>query len=193
MTFPAGNDRPQRRRNLRLDAYDYALPGAYFITVCTAARACTLGHVADGAVVLNDVGLIVRDTWIASPAHYPGVAIDEFVVMPNHIHGIVVLSGQGTPHAPSTAGSVRGPTPTVGLPEIVRRFKTLSTARTSRCVPAAVWDTLHGHLWQRNYYEHVIRSDDSLHAIREYIVNNPMQWDLDEENPGRRRGGHGTA
>jgi len=92
---------------LRLAAYDYTQPGAYFVTVCTADRACVLGHVADGSVVLNNIGLIVQDTWTSFATRYPGAAVDEFVVMPNHVHAIVLLWAVDAPLQPTPPGRCR--------------------------------------------------------------------------------------
>ena len=109
--------------------------------------------------------------------------LDYFVLMPNHLHAIVMLTGLALPSLTSTNGRAQGPSPTLGLQDIVHRFKSLTTAR----VRGHSLQAHHYHprrpLWQRSYYEHVIRNDGSLERIREYIANNPAQWSLDRENP----------
>ena len=165
------------RRSLRLKGYDYRQAGAYFVTVCTHDRLCLFGDVVDGDMRLDEAGQAVADAWQDLPNHYRHVALDAFVVMPNHIHGIVFIS----PDAGFVgAGFKPAPTSTAhhGLPEIVRGFKTFSSRRVN-----ALRHTSGSPVWQRNYYEHIIRSEASLAAIREYIANNPLQWALDRENP----------
>ena len=168
------------RRSIRLKHYDYSQAGAYFVTICTHARACVFGDVVDGAMVLNDAGKMAAQCWRAIPEHFPHVALDVFVVMPNHVHGILFIHD-----APENVGAnnyspmPRGTSKTVGA--VVRGFKT-GVTKWARC-HTAVRD-----VWQRNYYEHVIRDEASLLQIREYINNNPLQWALDCENPPNCRG-----
>ncbi|GIV83933.1 MAG: hypothetical protein KatS3mg052_0940 [Candidatus Roseilinea sp.] len=170
------------RRSIRLKGYDYSQAGAYFITICTKDRACLFGEVVNGEMRLNALGQIVHGVWNNLPNHYAGVEMDAFVVMPNHVHGIVVIVGAGFKPAPTTTTA---PTTTRhGLPEIVRQFKTFSARRINemRGTPGV-------SVWQRNYYEHIIRNEESLHRIREYIANNPLKWELDRENLGIAGGG----
>jgi len=155
-------DQSPRRHSLRLKGYDYSQAGAYFITVCTHGRALLFGHVLEADVRLNDIGAIVSQSWANLPNHYPDIELDSFIVMPNHVHGIVMLSDEpGRRH---------------GIPEIVRGFKTFSarSANEHRRITASVW--------QRGYYEHVIRDERSLNRIREYITNNPARWADDPDN-----------
>jgi REP element-mobilizing transposase RayT len=246
------------RRSIRLKGYDYARAGAYFITICTRDRACIFGDVAAGKMRLNELGKIVQATWNHLPDHYQ-VELDAFVVMPNHVHGIVVIPGTmagtgthpdaGDPPDPVGAGLKPAPTspavpnvhatsspavpnvhatsspavpnvhatsspavpnvhatsspavpnnpvpssPAVpdnpaassgtrpkhhGLPEIVRGFKTFSARRINerRHMPGTP-------VWQRNYYEHIIRDGAALRRIRRYIANNPAQWVFDRNRP----------
>jgi REP element-mobilizing transposase RayT len=169
---------PERhhRRSVRLKGYDYSQAGAYFITIVTQGRVCLFGEVVAGELRLNKVGRMVASAWEDLPNHYAGVGLDAFVVMPNHVHGIVVLAGP-TVGAGSDVGAGLKPAPT--LSEIVRAFKTFSARRINehrgtRGMP----------VWQRNYYEHVVRDDESLDRIREYIAGNPLRWESDRENPG---------
>ena len=172
---------PARRRSLRLPGYDYAQTGAYFVTICTRGRVCFLGDVVDGEVRLSEFGRLANSVWLELPRHYPHVRLDAWVVMPNHVHGIVMLKltddvvGAGLKPAPT--GRRRH-----GIPEVVRAFKTYS----ARCINAARGAT-GTPFWQRNYYEHVIRDEESLDRIRRYIAENPARWDEDPENPASHR------
>jgi putative transposase len=172
---------PARRRSLRLKGYDYRQAGAYFVTICTQGRECLFGEVVDGQMQLNTLGEIVHRTWNDLPNHVAGMGLDEFVVMPNHVHGIIVMADESVVGAGSVgAGSEPAPTTTKrhGLPEIIRQFKTFSARRINEHR-----GTAGVQVWQRNYYEHIIRDEASLNRIREYIVNNPPQWAQDRENP----------
>ena len=171
------------RRPLRLRAYDYSQPGAYFVTLCTHNRQCMFGNISDNEMLLNSQGRIVEEEWLRTAHIRRQVTLDTFVVMPNHIHGIVVINestfsanvGATRRVAPTHGG--HGPAPgTLGA--IVGQFKSTATKRinASRGSPKSL-------VWQRNYYEHVVRNEESLNRIREYIVNNPQHWDADENNP----------
>ena len=169
------------RRSIRLPGYDYSQPGAYFITICTQGRICLLGDVADGVMVLNDAGRIVANCWKAVPCHFKWVELDEFVVMPNHLHGIIniVDAGRGTACRAPTPGEQFGRPQADSLTTVIRSFKSAATnsinlARNSQGQ----------RVWQRNYYEHVIRNDSDLNRIRHYISENPAKWSEDPDNPG---------
>ncbi|MBM4462172.1 MAG: transposase [Chloroflexi bacterium] len=173
------------RRSIRLKNYDYSQAGAYFITVCTQGRECLFGGIADGEVRMNEYGEIVHQEWLQAAILRPSVELDAFVVMPNHVHGIVVLrdGGRGTLQRAPTLERFGKPTSS-SIPTIVRLFKSVSTRRinATRQTPGAA-------VWQRNYYEHVIRNENELKEIREYIMNNPLKWELDEENPDNAKCG----
>lgn len=181
----------QHRRSLRLQGYDYAQAGAYFVTICTQEQACLFGEIVDGQMRLNPAGEMIRRVWTEIPAHVPDVDIDTFVVMPNHIHGIIVLTGftpVGAGLVPARDDSPNGgKAPTRGAPtvlgNVVGAFKSRVTVEYIRGVKDRAWASFRGRLWQRNYYEHIIRDEASLQGIREYIANNPLQWTLDRENP----------
>lgn|GEM_PF-87594 len=170
------------RRSVRLKGYDYAQAGAYFVTICTQNRGHMFGEVVNEEMRLNDAGRLVQSVWDGLPGHYPGVETDAFVIMPNHIHGIVVLVGAG-PRACLETGQPRGVAPTLSLSDVVHRFKTLITKRYADGVKQFGWLPFCGHLWQRNYYEHIIRDEVSLNRIRQYIIDNPARWAFDRENP----------
>ena len=139
-------------------------------------------------MVLNDAGIMIQTVWQEIPNHYPGVNVDAFVVMPNHIHGIIILVGAGPCACPNSGpcagpGQPQGVAPTLSLPDVVHRFKTMTTKRYAVGVKQHGWQPFPGRLWQRNYYEHIIRDDESLNRIRQYIAENPLRWYLDRENP----------
>jgi putative transposase len=160
-----------QRRSLRLSRYNYAWQGAYFITVCTGNKINLFGHIIKGTMKLNSFGLIVEKVWKEIPMHYPGVNNEVFIVMPNHIHGIIAI------HDVERAGSKPAPTKTYPLFEIVRAFKTYSSRKinTLRNMKGI-------SVWQRNYYEHIIRSEKDYREIGEYVVNNSAKWESDPEN-----------
>jgi len=190
------NPDAHRRRSIRLGGYDYSRPGAYFVTVCAHGRECRLGEIAGGEVRLNDAGEMVQRTWEELPSKYPGVEIDSFVVMPNHVHGIIVLTdpvGAGPRARPAcpglparpVEGRPRGASPTrFSLADVVHRFKSLTTARYRSGVARLGWPPFPARLWQRNYYDRIIRGEEELAKIREYIAANPVQWAEDENHPG---------
>ncbi|MEX2492883.1 MAG: transposase [Nitrospirales bacterium] len=170
----------RNRRSIRLSGFDYSQDGAYFVTVCTKNRDCVFGEIEDGNMVLNSYGQIVSNVWRDLPDHYFHVRSDQFVVMPNHKHGIIMLNRDhvvgidvGAGLKPATTAKFHA------LPEIIRGFKTFSSRRINE-----LRDTPGTSLWQRNYYEHIIRDDDELNRIRQYILDNPAQWETtDRENP----------
>jgi putative transposase len=228
------NPRANHRRSIRLPGYDYSQPGAYFTTICTLNRECALGDIIDGVMRLNDAGRIADRWWRKLPEKFSNVEIDAYVVMPNHVHGIIVIVGDhrdgavrgrcdeiggrrrksrvdrndlGRTHgcAPTQHRCDRGPAvgtdpcvrpyvdPTLSsstpirpdLSHIIRWFKTMTVnerLRSTRGVGAA--DTV-GKMWQRNYYEHIIRDDEALAAVRLYIEGNPGQWAADPDHPDR--------
>jgi putative transposase len=166
----------RKRRSIRLPDYDYSREGAYFVTLCVHDRGCLFGEIVDGAMHLNECGALVASEWSRTAAIRPQVVLDEFVVMPNHFHGIVMLEVSRRGVLPYARPNFRSPSQTLGA--IFRGFKSTTTKRINE-----IRGTLGTGVWQRNYYEHVVRNDEELQRIREYIVNNPAQWALDRENP----------
>jgi len=178
----------KKRRSIRLKGYDYSREGAYFVTICGQNRKCLFGEIVNGKMVLNDAGRMVESVWNEIPKYYPGIDIDVCQIMPNHIYGIVVIVGAGPCACPDTGqprnmGQPQGVAPTMSLSDVVHRFKTMTTKRYIDGVKQNGWPTFPGKLWQRNYYEHIIRDENELNRIREYIINNPAQWEFDRENP----------
>ena len=163
------NGRKYYRRNLRLKGYDYSRPGAYFITICTHERQFLFGEISDGKMLLNRYGRVAHNQWRSLPRNRTGVNIDAFVVMPNHIHGILVIRSK-----------VAKPDKRCSIPEIVRGYKTFSSRRINEIRGKPGEPT-----WQKNYWEHIIRNQDSFERIRNYIISNPLRWHLDIENPYR--------
>lgn len=142
------------------------------MTVCLQGKKFLLGDIAEGMLRLNAAGKMVEKWWQKLEGKYPFTKIDPFyVVMPNHFHGIVFFEASGGGHA--------GPP----LPRIMQWFKTMSTNEYIHGVKEYGWPAFQGHLWQRSFYDHVIRDEESLNRVREYIANNPLRWQLDHENP----------
>jgi REP element-mobilizing transposase RayT len=174
----------RRRRSIRLKDYDYAQAGAYFVTICTHDRECLFGEIVSGEIQLNAFGEIVVEEWGRSTEIRREIELDEWVVMPNHLHGIAVIVADPPVHGDSSSVGAHGRAPLHRKPRslgsFIAGFKSVVTTRinTLRGAPGAP-------VWQRNYYEHVIRNEDDLVRIREYIANNPVQWEIDENNPHR--------
>ena len=187
------------RRSIRLRGYDYSRAGAYFVTICTGRHACLFGEILDSEMHLNHVGRIVKDEWFRTGTLRTHVRVlpQEFVVMPNHVHGIVwfldlavdaasaqtsigapvVLTDTPSSPRPETIARPAGP-PRGSLAALLAGFKGASTKRVN-----AEGVTSGASIWQRGYYEHVIRNDQSLDEIRRYIAENPARWAVDRENP----------
>jgi REP element-mobilizing transposase RayT len=188
------NPEIHHRRSIRLQSYDYSQAGALFVTICTNNRDNLFGHIVAGAMQLNDAGKIAEKYWVDIPAHFPSVELDEFVIMPNHVHGIIVLTDSMTTVEAKDlwakdirAKDIRAkdisplqlnrPTGTSGtIGSIVRGFK----------IGVTKWfrqqNTIH-EVWQRNYWEHIIRNETERDRFREYIRNNPVRWEQDTLNP----------
>jgi len=178
----------KRHRSIRLKDYDYKQPGAYFVTIVAYDRAGLFGDIVDGEVHLSRYGELVSTYWQAIPKHFPHAEMDVFVVMPNHVHGIISII-VGACHAvplrssstinDSTEHFERFGKPVSGsIPTIVRSFKSVVTKDINE-----LRHTIGASIWQRNYFEHVIRDEESLNRIRQYILDNPARWDFDRENP----------
>ncbi len=179
------------RRSIRLKGYDYRQAGAYFVTFVTQDRAPLFGEVTEGDMRLNDAGRLVQKVWKEIPSHFPYVELDAFVIMPNHVHGILVIVSAtvGATHASPPQMNAEpndalppplhasGPT-RQSIGAIVGSFKSAASKGINewRGTPGA-------SVWLRNYYEHIIRDEESLNRIRGYIDANPAQWADDRENP----------
>jgi putative transposase len=168
------------RRSIRLPNYDYSQNGCYFVTICVKDRECLLGEVQDGVMWINQAGSIAADglQWLAH--RYPSVDLDEWLVMPNHIHAIILIEYSIAPVELASGSAVREPKPKT-LGRLIGAFKTVSSKAINQ-----IRGTPHGIVWQRNYYEHIIRGERDLSRIREYIRCNPEAWASDSENPGSK-------
>lgn len=176
-----------QRKNLRLIDFDYSLPGAYFVTICTR----------DSLFLIDPapVRAMVQKWWEELSRKFGNVELDEFIIMPNHVHGIIVLKEPAhvrgdlcvAPTGESNPGGHAGPPlhdgGVIPIPTIIQWFKTMTTNDYMHGVKQNGWRTFPGKLWQRNYYEHIIRNDREYEAIRLYIRDNPIQWAYDRENP----------
>ena len=233
------NESPSHdRQSLRLRGYDYTQTGAYFVSITGQKRLCLFGEVTGERMRLNEAGQMIQRVWQELPQTFPTIEMDYFVVMPNHLHGIVVINARPPPHsAPSHSNDIPVGTPLVGaqnrdaqgtahvpvgvplvgtqgqdaretrrvptrgtategrfgvataqdarvsLGDVIGACKSLTTVEYIRGVKTRNWPPFHGRLWQRNYYEHVVRNDESLLKIRQYILDNPARWALDRDNP----------
>lgn len=169
-----------RIESSRLKGWDYSSQGFYFVTICTRNRECFLGDVKDGDVHLSAAGQIVAEEWQKTQQLRDNVILDQWVVMPNHLHGIIVIDGSvETPRwgvsDMETGHRQAGQRPVSTLGSIIGQFKSVCTKR--------VWAANHVFAWQTRFYDHIIRDEKSLNEIRGYILNNPMRWELDRNNP----------
>ena len=168
------------RRSIRLKGYDYTQVGAYFVTVAVRGRLALFGEVVDGVMRLSGAGEMARELWEGVPQRFPFVEMDAFVVMPDHVHGIVVIRGDG-PRAPigdarasGGAGAARN---VCALGDVVGAYKSLTTAAYIRGVHNAGWPPFRRRFWQRNFYERVVRDEYEMDEIRAYIRDNPLRWE----------------
>ena len=174
------------RRSTRLKGYDYSSSGVYFVTICTHQRECLFGKIKDGTMALNKFGQIVAEEWERSLTMRQNIELDTSVVMPNHFHGIVKITDTvGAQCIAPLPPPIIAPLPIDKLyrqPQSLGSFvvgfkmavtKRINTIRQTPGVP----------VWQRNYYDRIIQDEDALHQIRQYIVNNPQSWQLDQLHP----------
>lgn len=163
------------RRSIRLKDYDYSSAGAYFVTLCTENRACLFGAIFGHEMILNMSGHIITGCWLWLAEQYPYVILDQWMGMPNHLHGIIVIDGGGEDNS-QPGGSRTAPTDKKPLGRLIGAFKTVSTMHLNdlRHAPGVT-------LWQRNYYEHIIQTPGEMDQKRRYIFENPSRWLEDEE------------
>jgi REP element-mobilizing transposase RayT len=173
----AYNTQYHNRRSIRLSGYNYSKAGFYFVTLCLHNRECLFGDIVNGEMILNENGNAAKVCWSQIPTHFPATKIHAHIVMPNHIHGIIeICSSDDLPtpvgannHSPLHTDNLNkrpnGTSKTIG--SIVRGFKIGVTRAMGRPV------------WQRNYYEHIIRNEEDYRRIADYIANNPLTWEKD--------------
>ena len=175
---------PQKhhRRSIRLKDYDYSQAGAYYVTIDVQNRECLFGEIVNEEMILNEAGKMIDEQWITLLERFPNIELDVYQVLPNHFHGIIVIiepeNGAGTRPAPTKK-------PTLG--DVVGAFKSITTHEYINGVDNKNWPQFYKRLWQRNYYEHVVRDEADLNRIRDYIQSNPVNWDEDEENPNFKK------
>ncbi len=181
------------RRSIRLKGYDYSRDGAYFVTICAQNRGPVFGSVKNGKMVLNNLGKTAEMYWCAIPFHYPHAILDLFVVMPNHVHGVVVIDNdvRVSPVGANNYSPLRTHSHLQPIPDGARprgTSKTIGAVIRGYKIGVTKWarnNLKMRDVWQRNYYENIIRDDRSLNRIREYICNNPAKWESDRNNPDR--------
>jgi REP element-mobilizing transposase RayT len=195
----SNNPVKHHRRSLRLKGFDYSQPGTYFITVCVRNRECLFGEIRAGKTCLNDAGQMVAKWWLELEHKFLGITPGEFMVMPNHFHGIIYiiapavvgadlrvgLDARVSPGAPGEeiVAADQGAHAGAPLPEVVQWFKTMTTNEYIRGVKNLGWPRFPGKLWQRNYYEHIIQNQAELEGIYLYIESNALKWEQDQLHP----------
>ena len=184
------NPNIHHRRSIRLKGYDYSQPGFYFVTICSQNRDCLFGKIENGKMILNDAGIMVVKEWLKIPDRFQNTRLHEYILMPNHFHAILEIVGatlvvaetQGI--APENIkvqieqGQPQGiaPNKQKKLGDILGAFQSITTVQYIRGVKSNNWQPFKGKLWQRNYYEHIIRNEKSLQRIANYIKKNPQSW-----------------
>ena len=177
------NQEIHHRRSIRLKHYDYSQAGLYFITLCVNNRESLFGEIIEDQMILNAAGAMIEKEWQALQNRFLQIELHEYIVMPNHFHAI--LSLQMTPRhagAPLVDALVTQ-TITKTLSEIIGAFKSITTIKYIRGVKTYHWHGFEGKLWQRNYWEHVIRNEQSRSEIAQYIITNPQKWEIDQLRP----------
>lgn len=160
-----------RRKPMRAELWDYSHNGSYFVTTVTHRRALLFGEVVNGLPVLNPAGLEVERYWLELARKFPQVGIEDYVIMPNHIHGILRIYPRDVLNSyPETLG------------DMMKWFKSMTTNAYIRGVKHHGWKRFDGKLWQPGYWDHIIRNDADLARVQEYIAVNPSQWELDPDN-----------
>ena len=173
-----------KRQNQRLKEYDYSTEGAYFVTVVAKDRECLFGEIVDSEMVLNDVGMVVRNEFQRTEKLRDNVIIDSLIVMPNHVHTIIYIDRRGVslerPKNDDIDRATHRIAPTLRpntSGSIIGQIKSITTKKINK-----IHNNPGNKIWQRNFYDHIIHDDDDLNQIREYIMNNPINWDEEDEN-----------
>ncbi len=173
------------RRSIRLKNYDYSQAGLYFVTICVNNRLSLFGQIVNGEMLLNDAGKMIEKWWFEMACKFGQLALHEFVVMPNHFHGIIEIVGADlrvcpamneTPIVEVEVVRMEGAHAGAPLHEIVQWFKTMTTNEYIRNVRQNHWQPFENKLWQRNYHEHIIRNETAYVKIAEYVQTNPQKW-----------------
>lgn len=170
-----------RIESTRLKGYDYSQPGEYFVTICTHDHECLFGTVADEEVRLSAIGEIAKNCWKEIPKHFLNVDLDEFIIMPNHIHGIIIINDNDINMQSTNCRDVQLNVSTRISPRketlsvVIRTYKATVTTLCRR-------NGFYEFKWQPGFYEHIIRDEKDLQNTRDYIINNPIKWLYDKEN-----------
>ena len=177
-----------RRRSIRLEGYDYSQAGFYFVTICTQKRLHLFGEIIDGEMVLNDAGLMVKKWYMELDNKFHDIKPNQMIIMPNHIHFIAQNVGADLRVCPDPdqkgEHSQKGEHVGSPLPVVVQWFKTMTTNEYIRGVKTKNWQRFDGKLWQRNYWEHIVRNEKEYNNIAQYIIDNPAKWQFDKLNGG---------
>ena len=176
------NPKRPHRRSIRINGYDYPSDGWYFVTICVLDKRCVFGKIEKNNMVLNQIGKIIDYRWMYLPIHFKNIELDTHQIMPNHFHGIIHIVGAKHPAEkyakkcksvdmdasplPMPCGTNSG-----SLGAIIPKFKSVTTRKINKIKKSAG-----SHLWQRNYWEHIIRNEIDLNRIRAYIIANPLKW-----------------
>ena len=179
------NPKIHHRQSMRLKDYDYSQDGYYFVTICAKNKVEYFGEIQNGKMILNEYGEIVANEWIETKNIRKNVKLDEFIVMPNHIHGIVIIDNNNCrgvlQYAPTALHAFQSPSNNLGA--VVRGFKSAVTKQINQIQVRVYCNTPLSFQWQKSFYDHIVRNEKSLSKIREYIRNNPLKWELDRNNP----------
>ncbi len=188
---------PQKhhRRSIRLKGFDYSSEGAYYVTIVAQGRECLFGEIVDGKMKLNEAGEMVVKWWNELTNKFPNIELGEFIVMPNHFHGIIFIMANvgadlrvcpdGEENTSIQKGEHTGSPLRIPLSQMIQWFKTMTTNEYIRGVKQSNWKPFIGKVWQRNYYEHIIRNEKELQQKTDYILDNPSRWDEDDENTAK--------
>ena len=156
------------RRSIRLKGYDYSQAGLYFITICVQDRKCLFGKIGNGEMILNEYGIVAHQQWQQLPERFTNMELDVFQIMPNHMHGIIMLTDTNTKTVGDIVGAYKSLVANDCLKILKQKWAGVNPAPTM------------GKLWQRNYWEHIIRDEQSYQRISDYIINNPKNWTGDK-------------
>jgi REP element-mobilizing transposase RayT len=188
-----------KRQSIRLKGYDYSQSGLYFITICCYQRECFFGNIINSQMILNNFGQLIKEEWLKSAEIRKEIELDDFVIMPNHFHGIVIINQEINSdfmkndvdfqdnnvgaNGRSPLQQIQSSPPKISMKpksisSLIAGFKSATTKKIN-----VIRNTHQNPVWQRNYYDHIIRNDESLARIREYVQNNPLSWENDQLHP----------
>ena len=183
------NPETHRRRSIRLKNYDYTQAGFYFITLCVQGRESLFGEIVQDQMIFNAAGKMIEKEWQTLQKRFPHIVLHEYVAMPNHFHAIIEVDNAAQDFQINTNnGQPQGIAPTVdhskkSIGDMIGAFKSITTVEYIRGIKTNNWQGFDGKLWQRNYWDHVIRNEQSLNDIAQYIINNPQNWEMDKLRP----------